>query len=422
MKDKARYLVSHPLISGSFIIFAGSFVANIFNYLFNLSMGRFLSVDDYGLLITLTAFVFLFSTLNLSLINIFAKFSIKYLAKKNKGEMRGFLVLCAKFVVFFSVAVFLILLLLSSILGNFLHVENFTFLFLMYLYIFFNIVLSLPSGILQGQMRFYLLSSLGIFQPITKFVLGLGLVLLGFKLFGSLMAILVSIILTTFVVVIVILKNYRLGNSSVKVNEKELKKELFGYGSKLFLTSIGIALLSNTDIILVRHFFTPMVSGQYAALSLMGKAIFYFSSPINFVFFPLVALKKEKNEKIFGTLMLATGIVALMSISLSFVYFMFPGLVLSIFFPAKEYRMLTAYLGPFSLYILMFSIASLYNSFFLSIGKTGVYKITLAAALLQIFLIYIFHNSIFQIIGILFVVTLLLLFMLLIYYKNHDRD
>jgi len=104
---------------------------------------------------------------------------------------------------------------------------------------------------------------------------------------------------------------------------------------------------------------------------------------------------------------------------LSFVYFVFPNLVLSIFFPSAPYKILSAYLGIFSLYIFVFSLASLFNSFFLSVGKTSVYKITLGLGVLQTILIFIFHSSLYQIIAILFASSLFVLAILLIYYLRY---
>jgi len=94
-----------------------------------------------------------------------------------------------------------------------------------------------------------------------------------------------------------------------------------------------VTLLSNTDIILVRHFFNPVVSGQYAALSLMGKAIFVLHNTSTYSFLPGYGIKKERKERLFRTLMLASGIVVGISAILSAVYFIVPELVLKVFLP-----------------------------------------------------------------------------------------
>ena len=153
-----------------------------------------------------------------------------------------------------------------------------------------------------------------------------------------------------------------------------------------------------------------------------GKAIFYLTAPIYFVFFPLIAQKKERNEKLFETVLLAGLVIVLFSSVLSFVYFLYPDLILNIFFPAKAYKMLAPYLGFYSIYILVFSLAMLLNNYFLSIGKTGIYKINLFCGVLFIVLISIFHSALFQVIEVLFSVSFLLLLLLLVYYKYNAKD
>src|SRR5882724_8494911 len=102
MKKRLVAFISHPLISGSSIVFIGSFLANIFNYLFNLLMGRWLSVSDYGLLIALSSFLVVFGTINTFLANIFSKFSAKYLAKKDTHSLSSLILHGSKALIVFG--------------------------------------------------------------------------------------------------------------------------------------------------------------------------------------------------------------------------------------------------------------------------------------------------------------------------------
>jgi len=154
----------------------------------------------------------------------------------------------------------------------------------------------------------------------------------------------------------------------------------------------------------------------------MGKAIFYFISPVYIVFFPLIAQKKEKKEKLLGTLLLACLVIIITSIGMSFVYFLFPSLIVKFFFPNPEYEILENFLGIYSLFILIFSLASLFHNYFLSIGRTGIYKITLSASVLLILGVSFYHQSLYQIIGVLFMSTFVLLGAYLIYYMLYERN
>ncbi len=423
MKQKVKLIISHPLISGSSIVFIGSFIANIFNYFFNLSMGRLLSVSDYGLLITLSSLLILLGVFQLSFSNIFAKFSARFYAKNDHLSEKKLITIGFKNIFLFSCALLFVLFVFLFPVSSFLHIENKTLIGVMYITIFFAMLFSLPSGFLQGNLRFFSLSFFNIIQPVIKLGFGVLLVFLGIGVFGAVTAILMAAIVATIGGYVLIYKKYTQASTGEGTfNEKVFSKEFTHYAYTFFLASLGITLLTNIDIILVRHFFNAEVSGQYAALSLMGRAIFYLTAPINFVFFPLIAQKKERNESLFSTMMLATGVISLLSIALSLIYFVFPNVILAIFFPAEQYKVLAQYLGIFSLYILMFSLAVLFNNFFLSIGKTKVYIFTILAAVLQIILIFLFHNSLFEIIVILFSVSFFLFLAYLVFYIIYGKD
>ena len=61
MRKKILTVVSHPLISGSGLVFIAGFAANVLNYFFNLAMGRFLTKEEYGLMYSLASAVGFFS-------------------------------------------------------------------------------------------------------------------------------------------------------------------------------------------------------------------------------------------------------------------------------------------------------------------------------------------------------------------------
>lgn len=419
--NKVLVLAKHPLISGSTIMLIGSFIASILNYISNLIMGRLLSIEDYGLLISLTSFVMLFGTINNSLSHIFTRFFATHAAREDSSGIKPIFLIGFKLVLILSIVILLTLSFLTNFIANFLNINNNVYLFIMYVSIAVAVVATLPSGLLQGKMKFFLISIIGVFPPIIKILFGVTLVILGYGVFGALIGFLLATLIPTVIFYIYFMGLFKAQKTKI-FNKIKFLKELKSYGFTFVFASAGITFLSNTDVIFVRNLFDPLIAGQYAALSLMGKAIFYVTSPISFVFFPLIAYKKEKKEKLVGTILLAAVTIILASVTLSFVYFMFPGAVLSIFFPGEGYKVLAPYLGPFSLYILLFSLVYLLNNFFLSIGKTGVYKITLVAFFLQIALFYIFHRSLFQIIGVLFTMSFLILIALLIYYwKNRDK-
>lgn len=407
--------VKHPLIIGSTIIFIGSFAANIGNYFFNLILGRFLFVTDYGIYSSLISFLALFGIFPSAFTTIFAKFAAAYGVRKKDENLNSLLVNGFRIILLLSIGVFIILTFFVSYIGNFLHIQDIKLLFIIFLIISVSILSSLPFGILQGEMRFYLLSFFNIFTPLLKIALGFIFLFLGLKVLGVTLAILFASIIPVIFIFFLFWRRYKKPTKSL-LDKSIFFREFKNHSFKFFLATLGLTILTSADVMLVKHFFRPEEAGQYAALSLMGKSIFYLASPIYFVFFPLIAQKQEKNESLHGTLLLAAFIITMCSVILSFVYFLFPHIILNVFFPAKEYSILTSYLGPFSIYIIVFSNATLFNNFLLSIGKSGIYITNLLVAFIFVLFFYFFHSSFYQVITILFVTSFLLLALHLLYY------
>lgn len=418
MKKHIKRALMHPLISGSGIIFAGSFVANILNYVFNLVMGRLLSVAEYGLLISLTALVVLLTIVQTPLIMIFTKFAARHFAKDENAAI-PFLIWSGTKISFWVGLSYLILLFLLTVpLSNFLHINSGIIMITVFLSVLFSILGSLPSGILQGGLRFIQVSVISVIGTFIKICIGVGLVFLGYGVIGGVIGILSSFAAPYAITYLYIWKKY-----GIKIRSKseiDFISEFKKVSGPFFAASIAVAILQGTDVIFARHFLGDVDAGLFAGLSLMGKAVFYITSPIYFAFFPVIAHKYEKKERTTGTLFLALSIVLLSSLVFTGLYFTFPHMIISVFFPAPAYQALAPYLGFYSLYISIFSFVFLLNNYFLSVGKINVYKLNWMAVIMYVFLLFFFHSSIGSIIGILMFSSLLLLCLLLVYYWRYE--
>src|SRR2546423_377650 len=121
MKQKIQSIISHPLISGSSIIFIGFFIANILNFIFSIVMIHLLSKSDYGILITLASIFVLLGVFQQSLQSSFAKFAAVFLAKNDPGSLHSLILLGLKVVLYFAGAILFIFFILTPVLTSYLH-------------------------------------------------------------------------------------------------------------------------------------------------------------------------------------------------------------------------------------------------------------------------------------------------------------
>lgn len=417
MKKIIHIAFKHPLISGSTIVVVGSMASNILSYFFNLSMGRFLFPSDYGILISLVSVFNIFSVFSITISTVFTKFSAIFVAQKKEQLVGSLFISGTKWVGIMAFLIAFLIFLFSLQISSFLNISSPVLVDLIALSLLLSYLWSVGFGVLQGILKFTFISFMNVFSSFIKLILGLIFVFLGFKVMGAVSAIFLTAVISYILVFFPLYKFLKTGTNK-DISLKNLRKRLSAYAIPVFLSNIGVTAFITIDIILVKHYFDPTIAGQYAAISTMGRAIFFVVAPIGIVLFPLIAQKKEKGESLSGTVLLSLILVAVPSIFLSLIYFIFPDLVRSIFYPSNEYRVVSRYLGQFSIFILFYVFSYLLNTIYLSIGKVRACVFTIAGSILEIVLIFLFHKDIGQVIDVMMVSSFLLLISLLLYYPK----
>lgn len=161
---------------------------------------------------------------------------------------------------------------------------------------------------------------------------------------------------------------------------------------------------------------------MYAALSIIGKVIFFFSAPIATVMFPLIVQKFTRKENYHNIFHLSLLLVLLPSLALTVFYFLFPIFTIQLFFNRPEYNAAAPLLGWYGILMTLYSVNNILINFLLSIKKTSVYIPILIGAFLQIGLILYFHRSFAEIIAISISILSLLIVILLLYYLRLRKD
>lgn len=418
MKKRFTQLVKHPLVSGASIVIIGSLAANGINFFSSWAVARLLIPypSDYGIYASLISIFNIFSVFALTITTVFTKFSAVFVGQ-NKTKLIGTLIIRGSlWIGIISFFISGITIVFASRIADFLNIDNSRFVIIVAIALFFSFLTSVLAGVLQGLLKFVFLSLIHAFSSLVKLILGIILLLIGLRVLGAINAFMVSVV-AAYIISFFPLYKYLNKNKNVDISINNLYKKLSSYAVPVFFSTIGMTVLISVDIILVKHYFSAEIASRYSALSLMGRSIFYAVSPVALVMFPLIAQKKERKENFHGTIFLATFFTGAPAIAMSVVYFLFPELILNIFFPSnKEYASLVQFLGPFSLFVVFYTLSSLFNNFYLSIGKGKIFFLTIGAAISEIIFIIFFHQNLFQIIIGLAVISFLLLISLLLYY------
>lgn len=417
MKKKALQLIKHPLIYGSGIVVMGTFMANILNLLFNFFMLGNLSVAEYGVLASVMSLIVFPSLVSGAIIPVVIRFAGDYFAKENYSLLRGLYIKVFKPVLFIAAVIFILFFFFISDLSKFFHIDDTNILLMTDIIIFFAIIGVINMGFLQAKLAFGYQVFITAINAGIKLLLGMLLVFFGYSVSGATIAMIVagiaSYIVSFFPLGFIL--NKKISAPSIST------KALFSYGLPSSLTLLGVTSLISADIMLVKHFFDPHQAGLYAGLSLMCRIIFYISSPIGAVMFPLIVQKRSKKENYTNTFKLALALVFFSSICITIFYAVFTKWSILILLKKSEYLEIAPYIAPFALFVTLFGVLSILSNFYLSIQKTKIFIPIILGALLQIILIYFFHQSFFQIIIISLSITFLLVCLLLLYYPHATK-
>lgn len=412
MKRYITGIITNPLFSGSAIMILGSNATSFVNYIYHLLMGRLLGPSDYGELAALISLSGLLGIVPLSLGLVI----VKYVSSAKTDQEISSLVSWVNQKAFIVSSVIFVLILFSTpIISSFLNIHDKTLVMLVAL----SFVFALPSyfnkSILQGVLKFKQMVLSLMAENIVKLILGIILVFLGFAVSGAMWAFAIAgfigFLLSRFFIRGYLKKTYL---------PKPNIKPMVLYSLPVIIYSIATTSLYSTDLILVKHFFSSHDAGIYAALSNLGKIIFFGAGPIGAVMFPLVSSRYAKGQgykKIFFFSLLATSSLALGILGL---YWLFPELAITALY-GSLYLEAADLLIWFGIFITLFTLSALFISFYLSLGFTKMVILPLIAAIFQIIGILFYHQDLKTVVQVSITVNALLLLSLLIYFSHATK-
>ena len=411
-KFQITNFLRHPLFSGSAIMLGGSMLVNVINYVYHLIMGRVLGPTDYGVLASIFSVLYI-----VSIVPVSTGFSIVKFISQAKGEKQVASTYFAigRFITKVALLASIILILLAYPLSNFLHLKSIESLLLVSPILFLSLITLVNQATSQGLLNFSGVMLPNLISTTGKFIFGLLFVFLTFGVFGAMSGLFIGIAIACWYSRVVVKK---LVKGAVTKNYDI--KPFLRYSLPTLISALSFTSLFTTDLLLVKHFLDPFDAGIYAALSTLGKIIYFATQPITAVMFPIVSKRHSlgfKYNKVFSASIALT--LAVLGVILSFYYF-FPNFMINSLY-GKFYLAGAKSLFWMGLFMTFYAISYFLTNYFLSIGKTQLVVLPAVASLLQIVLIFFFfHASILQVIYV-SLISAVLLFLALVFFLIYSK-
>lgn len=397
--------MSHPLFSGSAIVFVGNMSANAINYVYHLVMGRLLGPVEYGILASLYSILYLISIIPSS-----ASVSIvKFISSAKDNEVYSVYETIRKLIFKIAVVMSVLVVAVAPFASKFLHIENMWSVILVAPILFLSLVTLVNMSVSQGLLKFtgYIIPTL--ISSLLKFLLGVTFVVIGWSVFGAMFAIVIGAAIS-YLYSYKYIKKYIKITKTVKVN----LKPFFKYSGPVLLQALAFTSIFTTDVILAKHFLDPFSAGIYAALSTLGKIIFFATSPVAVTMFPVISRRKSLNQGYMKVFLASLAITAAIASTITIFFWLFPNIAIGVLY-GKDYLSAKTDLVWMGVFILFYTLSNLLVNFFLSIGNVRIVLIPLLASVVQAVVIWFYHGSITEIIHSSLFVTLAMFICLSVY-------
>lgn len=384
----------------SLILFSGTMFASFLNYLFHLFIGRMVSVEIYGEIESLVSLINIISVPAMTLTMVATKYAACSKADRNAGESKEIMKYLNKKIFKYGAPLFLSALIATPYLSDFMKIESDLPVIFIWVLMFLSFFGSVNNGILTGWQKFKDVSWAGIWGAVVKLVGGIVLIKVGFALNGAIGSFLLGGI-ASYIASIVMLKfiiraeDKKDGDLAKKFDTSELKQ----YVLPAFAATLAIAILGNVDMVLAKHNLDAVTAGQFGALTIVSKIIFFATGVIGTVLFSMSAEDSHKKNNPLLIFRNAAYLMFFVAASASIIYFVFPETVLSVLF-GNKYADVAGYLGWFAILVTLYSFVNLIMQYLMSIHQSKSAYAMLALAIMAALLVMFLGVNISVILGI----------------------
>lgn len=377
LPDRLTALIGDGLFRDSAILIVASLLSGGLNYLFQIVMGRLLGPEQYGVFGSLFSLSYLVTVLSTGV----GYCATKYVSSLSEGRRSAFLTGFTFRVGAAGVLLLLLLLAATPAISAFLGISDPLLVAAIVVSLVLSLFVSLNRGALQGVQRFVIFGAVGVGRSALKLVVGVGLVLLGFGVYGALGALLIASLAALFATTLS-LRGYYANRTAF-----DSFGDVYRYAVPSMLVAFCFTIPTNADVVLVKSMFTASETGVYTAVTVFGKVLVFLPSGITSALFPKVSTDHasgEETNQLLRRALLYTGVLVAGATGATI---LFPEWLLTLVFGASYARGATllpwygAMVAVFSLNLVFLNFAHARNERFfvyvfavLTVAElTGVY-------------------------------------------------
>jgi len=321
------------MLKSSSIVVTGILISNVLAYIFHIYVGRALGPVDYGVFGALLSILTILSLISTAFGSAIVKFTAR-LNEKKQYEKIGFLrKAMQKKMLIFGVIFLLLIILLSQNIADYLKIESNIPVIIMVISLFFALISPVNRGVLQGLKKFKVYSWNGILESVSRLIIVIVLLSLGFGISGSIIAYGLGYFIA-FLAIFPFIKETKIQKKYEKNKEQDLAG-FYRFVVLVFFVTIALQLLINLPTIFIKHFLSSEFTGYWTAALTLARATLFVTGGILIVMFPEVAGEEKAKEKklVFKKALILTLLV---SVGIALIFLIIPNVFITLLY-GKNY-------------------------------------------------------------------------------------
>jgi len=408
--DRVWRTITTKTARTSAIFYFSNFGISVLRYFFHLILMRFLAPESYGEFLSYLSLQYLLLIPMSTIGTVVTKAVAQFRGKQDSQAINAFFHQLLRLTIPISLMSSVVLIILSQPLAYLFKANTAAFIVLG-ISIVFSLLSTVAGSYISAFQQF-------IFQSIASYLgvaLSLGLAVLFINLgFGATGAVIAQLLSTLIITIIQLLKISPFIFPAVS-RVKQFTLDLKGLtGFSLFYT-IGALSLVSTDILTVRFLLSPIESGLYSALSILGRMIVFGLAPFISLVLPIATHRQAafgSARSVFyklGAVMVVFGLIGAGLFS-AFPSFFVRNLSGASYLPAAPF------LPLFAFSMLFFALSQYIAAYLLAVGRPQATMFLIIASVAQPLAFLLFDTSLSRIVNINFILHSSLLISLIAYY------
>jgi O-antigen/teichoic acid export membrane protein len=385
-----------PLARVGLMLSVASVLTGLLGYFYQIIMGRMLAPSEFALFSAIMALImFVASPLNAIFMIVSRQISVLRAAADHAAKRALYWRL---HIYIFAIALPLVagLLIGGETLQTWLKSPSASLIWILAASLFFMALFVINNAFLQGHQLFGMLAGAGLLFALLKILFSILGIELGYGLEGALTGLMFAYALVWLIGMLFCLR----GNSKVRTKEIPVQDGFkWQRAWPVLLANVGFAAMTQLDMVLVNWYFLPEEAGQYAAASILGKAVLYLPGGLVLAIYPMVAENHANQLSSANLLKQAVALTVLLCGAAALTYWLIGEKLISLFYGAN-YTEAGELLRWYGFAILPMALVLVAEYFLIAKDRVLFVWLFMIMAPLQLLAIYFWHDSLATVIGI----------------------